>query len=56
MIELTSVVISRDFDAIYSFYVVRYSCDVTDAILIPLPYNSLVPLATVVWRFCDGAR
>jgi hypothetical protein len=22
-----------------SFYVVRYSCDVTDAILIPLPHN-----------------
>jgi hypothetical protein len=22
-----------------SLYVVRYSCDVTDAILIPLPYN-----------------
>jgi hypothetical protein len=35
------------------FYVVRYSCDVTDAILIPLPYNEWRHIEIAFMRQAD---
>jgi hypothetical protein len=36
-----------------TFYVVRYSCDVTDAILIPLPYNEWRHIEIAFMRQAD---